>query len=620
VPPSTPRRLAVLCAVTVSALGLSTATALPASSAPEKTPSVVSLFPSDDLTVRDRSQLTGVRVALPTEGCATVVACGLVERLNELDGFDLDPRLAVRFDRPVDPVAVAAALTVEQVGGGAGKQSTGVDRVVYDPATSTVYAHPADQLRPGTNYRLRLRGHDLPQAQSRFTTLSAADGLLDLQRQVAGLDVAGLQVDAAVPAAGTSVQYLRDTGAAALSPTTVPSAVSAGTLVFGSYLAPSWLRADRTIAQTPTRDAGPAPVGQERLPFVLVLPPGEAPAGGWPLSVFGHGFTGSAGNVLLAAATNAQSGVATISTHVAGHGFGPRSQWRVTTADGAVQELPGYGRGVDVDGQPGISSTDGSSTSPSGAAQAVGSRDALRQTVADLAVLVRAAGSSADDVPLRADGVTYFGQSFGGIYGTMLAAVEPQVARSGLNVPGGPISEIVRLSPGFRPILQQNLFFAGLLNGGVAGFTESMPLRGEDPVLAPAQGAVAIQDFLAGSTWLNRSGSPETFAPLLDPQRVLFQVARGDQTVPNPTSYTLLAAGGLFDRASLYRNDLTPLRGANPHSFLLALGTPFQTAAVQGQTQITTFLQTGQTIDPDGAGPVWEVPVSDPRLLLSLGF
>ena len=136
----------------------------------------------------------------------------------------------------------------------------------------------------------------------------------------------------------------------------------------------------------------------------------------------------------------------------------------------------------------------------------------------------------------------------------------------------------------------------------------------------PAVGALAIQDFIAGTTWLNRPGSPEAFAPLLRDDDVLFQVARGDQTVVNPTSHTLIAAGDLFDRTSLYRNDLTPLAGANPHSFLLALGTPFQTAALQGQAQIATFLRTGATIDPDGDEPVWEVPIEDPSLLLTLGF
>lgn len=60
--------------------------------------------------------------------------------------------------------------------------------------------------------------------------------------------------------------------------------------------------------------------------------------------------------------------------------------------------------------------------------------------------------------------MTYFGQSFGGIYGTMLTGADPMVARSVLNVAGGPITEIARLSPAFRPLTTQALEAAGLLN------------------------------------------------------------------------------------------------------------------------------------------------------------
>ena len=134
---------------------------------------------------------------------------------------------------------MAASTIVEQVGGGRDKQRTGLNRVVYDSATNTVYAHPADQLRPGTTYRLRVKGRDLRQVQTTFTTLSATDGLLDLSRQVQSLTPGALAVDRVVPAAGTTVQYLADTGAAALRTDPVPNAIGSGSLVFGSFTAPT---------------------------------------------------------------------------------------------------------------------------------------------------------------------------------------------------------------------------------------------------------------------------------------------------------------------------------------------------------------------------------------------
>jgi Big-like domain-containing protein len=610
-----------------------TVTATPALADPRKA-EPLSVFPSNSLTVRDPAQLTGRRVALPTEGCGAAITCGLVQQLNQLDGFDLDPRIAVRFDRPVDPAQVAGRITLQAERGGG---RIGVDRVVYDPATTTLHAHPAEQLAPGTTYTLRVQGGPANTSiQDTFTTLSATDGLLDLQRQIdsgsafrdAGIRHPGLQVEGVFPVDGTSVSFVGDGGAVDPAPAPVPTQQlpSGSTLVFGSFEAPSWLTPQVTIPQTPTRDAGPRPAAAVRLPFVAVLPPGRAPHGGWPTAVFGHGFTGSTTSVLLAATTNARSGIATIGTNVVGHGLGPESRYVVTTAGGTTQEIRSYGRGVDQDDpDANIGSTEGSSAT--GAAAAQSSRDALRQTAADVMTLVRALGGTDVDRNRQPDlsgrDVTYFGQSFGGIYGTMVTGADPAVARSALDVPGGPISEIARLSPSFRLLTNQALQAAGLLNSPDATrgfFQEQLPLRGEGPVTVTVPGAVAIQEYLARSTWLSRPGSPETFAPLIRPERALFQVAFGDQTVPNPTSFTLVDAGeGLWSRTSLYRNDRTDQRGLNPHGLLLDLQR-FATASIQAQTQVAAFLGRGQVIDPDAGGNVWEVPISDPALLLPLNF
>ncbi|MCA0147100.1 Ig-like domain-containing protein [Blastococcus sp. LR1] len=613
-----------------------TATATPALATPPRA-NPVSVFPSDTLTVADKGQLTGRRVNLPAGNCGAEVTCGLVQRLNQLDGFDLDPRLAIRFNSAVDPVAAARLVTVRPASGGA---SIGVDRVVWDPAGKTLYAHPAKQLAPGTRYTIRVAESATTKGrQDTFTTMSATDGLLDLTRQIQSGSKAlkavgvtpGLRVEGVFPAAGTTVGFSADLDSApGLQPapepapavTPVVQPVANGTLVFGSYLAPNWLGPDVTIRQTPTRDLGPAPVSAARLPFVAVLPAGTAPAGGWPVAVSGHGFTRSTADVFLAAATNAPSGIATIGTNVVGHGAGPASEW-VIDSGGKQTRLPSYGRGVDQD-DPGtaIGSTEGSSAT--GGAAALSSRDALRQTSLDISTLIRTLGGTDVDKDRAADlsgaNVTYFGQSFGGIYGTMLTGADKAVTRSALNVPGGPVTEIARTSPSFRLLTTQALQAAGLLNSTDPTrnfFQEQMPLRGERPVTATVPGALAIQDYLAKSTWLTRPGSPETFSPVIEPKRVLVQVAFGDETVPNPTSYTLVDAGNLWSRTSLFRNDKAMPELPNPHGFLLNLLHP---AGRQGQAQIAAFLKGGQVIDPDGAEAVWEVPVADPTVLLGLNF
>jgi hypothetical protein len=629
VTPSPWRRTAAALLGALAVAAGSLVVAPDALAAPRKA-DVVSVFPTDALTVADPAQATGRRVALPTAGCGAPISCGLVQQLNQLDGFDLDPRIAVRYDGPVDPAAAAARITVE---GARGPFRTGVDRVVWDPTTNTLYAHPARQLAPGTTYRLRIKDGPVNRSgEATFTTLSATDGLLDLRRQLddgsafgrTGI-TPGLVVDRVVPATGTTITWTQDLGATFSTPQAVPvpQAGTGARLAFGSYRAPSWLTPEVTIPQTPTRDTGPAPVAAAQLPFVAVLPAGTPPPGGWPVAVFGHGFTSNDTAVLLSAVANAAQGIATIGTNVVGHGFGPRSSYTVTSG-GTTTQLLSYGRGVDQNGDGVIGSTEGSSSTGASAAQS--SRDALRQTAADVMSLVRSVGGADLDGDGRPDlsgtGVTYFGQSFGGIYGTMLTGADSQVARSVLNVPGGPIAEIARIAPAFRPLTTAALQQAGLLNSADATrgyFEEQLPLRGEGPLtLAPrTPSSAAIQEYLARATWLSRPGSPETFAPLIAPQRVLLQVAYADQTVPNPTAYTLVDAGGLWSRTSLYRNDRTANAANNPHSFLLQLALP---AAAQGQAQVAAFLGRGQVVDPDQRGAVWEVPIADRSVLLALNF
>ena len=103
------------------------------------------------------------------------------------------------------------------------------------------------------------------------------------------------------------------------------------------------------------------------------------------------------------------------------------------------------------------------------------------------------------------------------------------------------------------------------------------------------------------------------------PKPVIFQFAKGDTVVPNPTTSAILRAGELADRATYFRNDLAyaanPAVGKKPHTFLTNIGNPAQAPyAVAAQTQIAVFFAThGATvIDPDGAGPFFEVPIAGP--------
>src|SRR5262249_42969941 len=164
-------------------------------------------------------------------------------------------------------------------------------------------------------------------------------------------------------------------------------------------------------------------------------------------------------------------------------------------------------------------------------------------------------------VDTRGAPFAYVGQSLGGIYGTLLLAVDPRVKVGVLNVPGGPVAEIARLSPAFRPLLRDALARRrpSLLNA-------SDEFRHDLPVTAPVPGALAIQEYLARAEWLARRGDPVAYARHLrvaplggqEPKPVLIQFARGDLIVPNPTTSALIRAGQLADTTTLLRYHRLP--------------------------------------------------------------
>ena len=64
---------------------------------------VESLSPSARFTIADPAQITGRRLALPLPACsADPSGCDEVRLLNELDGWSINPRLAIPFSAPID--------------------------------------------------------------------------------------------------------------------------------------------------------------------------------------------------------------------------------------------------------------------------------------------------------------------------------------------------------------------------------------------------------------------------------------------------------------------------------------------------------------------------------------
>ena len=440
----------------------------------------------------------------------------------------------------------------------------------------------------------------------------------------------------------SSILFSRQTSTAPafqVSPTGTPFLAlypnSVGTVAFGAFDSPDYENASRVIP--PSGSIIGAPVqGTNRLYFNLFLPAGAAPAGGWPVSIFGHGFGDNKNSSpFLVASSLARRGIATIAINVVGHGGGALGTLTVNRTAGSPVVLPAGGRGINQDANPAIDSTEGVNALPP--YTLISNRDGLRQTVVDLMQLVREIevgmdvdGDGARDLdPAR---ISYAGQSFGGIYGTKFLAIEPNVGLGVPNVPGGAIVEIARLSPAFRGLVTLSLLTRTppLINLPPFNWNENMPLRNLPPLIDTVPGASAIQRLLEWSEWAQQSGNPAAYAvhlrsrPLagVPAKNVILQYARGDQTVPNPTTSAIIRAGALQDRTTVFRNDLAwaadPTFPKNPHTFLTrvpGLALPNAAAvALAGQEQIALFFASGgaTVIDPDGAGLLYETPLSVP--------
>ena len=652
------------------------------------------IFPDDVFTVPDAGMITGRRVDLRQgvdyAACdnADYSICDGFRMLDQLDGFDLQPRVTIPFSGPIKVGSVNSDDVFVQGPGG----RTGLVQLVWDPATDTLSGLTSALLREDSRYHIVVTpgvedtaGRHIDACGgaacvTTFTTRTATAELDHIRRAFddgSAYAAAGIadhklsfvqngtaDVFRAANVAPSLVNPLN--GMARLDQTTtdphhlvanaIPNLIppdEAGWFAFGSFESPRYQYrsagshqddpngyTDGVIPAIPTRDTE-QPFGADRLGAVLILPSGTPPARGWPVAVYGPGFTRSKYDIFVSADHNAAAGIATIATDPAGHAFGPNSEVKVTAA-GTTTTFLGYGRGRDLDGDgligdglnDGVGPTDHKTVDkPGDPTQKVvsdlpshkavdGLQSGLIQTVVDNMALARAIQAGVD-VPgvgndiLSHSQISYFGISFGGIYGTMLMGVDPAFHQGLLNVPGGPIVDIARLS-GFRPDLHDKLAVSrpNLLNGGpgLDGFTESIPLRGDPPMTDPYPGAPALQEFFAATDWYDRSGSPESFTPLLRlrrlpgvaPKDLLFQSAYGDQTVPNPTAGTIYRAGQIFDLVTYYRNDRTPTYSSDPHGWL---ANPTLAGRSFGQLQLTTFLSTGKVINPN---PTWfEVPVAD---------
>lgn len=687
-------------------------------------------FPSNLFTTPDPSHNTGLRVNLPKPDCAARPSdCQDLDVINTLDGFNLQPRLSIPFDGPIDVETVTSrtvflvSLGSAAPAGSRGGQVIGVNQVVWDPATNTLHAESDEQLDQHTRYALIVTsgvrdpsgapitagatfrrfvlappfdlfygnpqeldcqfGQDCRLNEYRKALIEAlktargigvgevvSASLFTTESATAVLEKIRDQIKAATPAPAdfnlgsggartvfpldrvTGIAWNRQTGAnppkftAAQLPLSllriIPGAV--GRIAFGKYRSPDYMvHPGEYIPPVGTRTGAPQAQGTNEIYFNLFLPSGAKPAGGWPVVILGHGGLLSKNSVpFQVAATMATNGIATIAINVVGHGSGPLGTLTVRQMVGDPVTFIDGGRGIDQNGDGVIGDNEGVlAILPR---TIIDRSDAIRQTVVDLMQLIRVIevgidvdGDGVGDLdPSR---VSFFGNSLGGIYGTILLAVDPNISVGVAGAAGGATIEWFRLGGGGNRSTAGRRFLASrnpsLINspgitklGGVGlappYFNENLPLRNgesltveledgttrvvQSPVINTAPGAMAIQEVIEHFEWVSQSGNPVAFARYLRrsplagvPQKsALFLFAKGDLTVPNPTTTAIVRAGDLADRTTFFRNDLALAEDStmprDPHGFAFRISDPNALAreiSRGAQRQVALFLASG---------------------------
>src|SRR5438093_9276691 len=112
-------------------------------------------FPTNLYTVRDGTQITGLRVDLPKPDCASHPSdCADIDVLDRLDGFNVQPRISIPFSGPIDVSTVTSSTVYLLDTSCLACAPIGVNQVVWEPLTNTLHAESDALLKQHTPYLL----------------------------------------------------------------------------------------------------------------------------------------------------------------------------------------------------------------------------------------------------------------------------------------------------------------------------------------------------------------------------------------------------------------------------------------------------------------------------------
>lgn len=269
----------------------------------------------------------------------------------------------------------------------------------------------------------------------------------------------------------------------------------------------------------------PTPVRDELVEVLGFVPATPAPAAGYPTIVFAHGLGSRKEAAFAIAPQLAARGFMTVGIDFVAHG----SRAARISNDAAI--------GCDDASRP-TPSTAPQCFEPPVPTDLATMRDSIRQGALDTLTLIgdlRACGTAscaaaAPGFRVDAGSIEYLGQSLGGIIGSIVVAVSPDVKASVLNVSGVGVFDILENTQTLelRCAFVNGLIEAGVLTGEVwTGGSTGLCLT-DDWKTQPG-----YQPFSAIARWVIGPAEPASFTPMLALERFLLQEVVGDEVVPN---------------------------------------------------------------------------------------
>lgn len=310
----------------------------------------------------------------------------------------------------------------------------------------------------------------------------------------------------------------------------------------------------------------PTAQGSLVLETIVTTPAGTAPAGGWPVVIFGHGLGRAKEDMFAIAGKLAVAGFATVAIDTSQHGSrAVRTSTAVTSGCiGHCYTAAGVDTGTTCDTTaltpgPGVcdasqGQTCGSQTvsgainppSPTSAPQCYDSifsadlaavRDNIRQTVLDYERVARALAAcgttNCGTLKVDAGRIYYGGQSLGSLIGATAASMSPVIKGAALNVGGVGWLDVIEntMTPQIQCALVNKLVDAGVLMG--EKWNPVTPTTTDICTTGQWKTQPGYATFSAIARWILDPADAANFVDRLLFKPTLIQSVVGDTVVPN---------------------------------------------------------------------------------------